>query len=365
MVGAVSESALPFSTPGAGPVSGQLKERPEDFRVEEVPAYEPSGAGEHLFVHFEKTSLDTKEAVRRIAAALDVPARDAGFAGLKDRHAVTSQWASFHRGEASRIEGASIDGVRILDARLHGNKLRTGHLRGNRFVVRLRRALAEAERAETLAAARATLDALAQGGVPNYYGEQRFGRERSNVARAREWLIAGGRAPRDSFERKLLVSALQSELYNELCAARVREGTLGAVIAGDLCRKEETGGLFVVEDVEAENARAARFEISATGPMFGAKMRWPEGEAKRREEETLARSGLDRDALARFAKWGEGTRRPYRVRLGAPSVEADEEGLVLAFELPAGAYATIVLRELTRDAGERSGSERSSAVRES
>jgi tRNA pseudouridine13 synthase len=142
---------------------------------------------------------------------------------------------------------------------------------------------------------------------------------------------------------------LQSSLFNVLCAARVRAGELASVVDGDLCRKEETGGLFLVEDVATEAERAARFEISATGPMFGAKMRWPEREAKRREEEVLAGGGLDLEALARFAKWGEGTRRPYRVRLGNPEIESDEDGIVVAFDLPAGAYATVVMRELTRE----------------
>jgi tRNA pseudouridine13 synthase len=336
---------LPFLTPQTTRnIAGTLKDRPEDFRVDEIPAYEPSGAGEHLYVHFEKTSLDTRDAVRRIAEALGADPRDAGYAGLKDRHAITTQWASFHRGDATKLEGVTLEGVRVLEAKLHGNKLRTGHLRGNRFVLRLRGADPEA-----LGEARAAIETLARVGVPNYYGEQRFGRDRGNGPRARAWLVEGGRPPRDSFERKLLVSVLQSELFNAMCAERVREGTLGAVIEGDLCRKEETGGLFVASDVAVENERAARFEISATGPMFGAKMRWPEGEAKRREEATLAAAGLDLEALARFAKYGEGTRRPYRVKLGAPSVEADAEGLVIAFELPAGAYATVVMRELTRE----------------
>lgn len=334
---------LPFLTAAERPVPGILKDRPEDFRVDEIPAYEPSGAGEHLFVRFEKTGLDTREAVRRIAGVLGADPRDAGTAGMKDRHAVTTQWASFHRGDAARLEGATIEGVRVLEARLHGNKLRTGHLRGNRFAIRLRGAPRDAERD-----ARAALDALERTGVPNYYGDQRFGRGGANLERARAWLVEGGRPPRDAFERKLLVSVLQSELFNGLCAERVREGTLGSVIAGDLCRKEETGGMFVVSELDVDRERAARFEISATGPMFGAKMRWPEGEAKRREEEALAAAGLDAEKLARFAKYGEGTRRPYRVRLGAPTLEADDEGLVVGFELPAGAYATIVMRELTR-----------------
>lgn len=348
----MSDLDLPFATSLDRPIAGNLKERPEDFRVDEIPAYSASGSGEHLFVRFEKVSLDTREAVRRIAAALGADPRAAGTAGMKDRHAITTQWASFHRGAAAAAESdaeralsLSIEGVRVLEARPHEHKLRTGHLRGNRFHLRLRGA-----DPSRLADARAVIEALERGGVPAYFGEQRFGRARENLARARAWIVERGRAPRDAFDRKLLVSVLQSELFNALCAARVREGTLGAVIDGDLCRKEESGGMFVAKDALAEGERAARFEISATGPMFGAKMRWPEREALRREEEALARAGLDREALARFARSGEGTRRAYRFRLGAPVVDADADGIVLAFDLPAGAYATIVARELTRDA---------------
>jgi tRNA pseudouridine13 synthase len=336
---------LPFATSADRPIAGRLKESPDDFVVEEIPAYLPSGAGEHLYVRFEKRGLDTKEAVRRIARTLGVDPRAAGFAGLKDRHAITVQWASFHRGSASALEHAEIDGVRVLEARLHGNKLRTGHNRGNRFRIRIRGA--SPERAGD---ARAILETLARTGAANYYGDQRFGRDGANLERARQWLVEGGEAPRDHFERKLLVSVLQSQLFNQLCADRVRERTLGTIIDGDLCRKEESGGLFVATDLEAERARAERFEISATGPMFGASMKWPEGEAKRREDAALAAAGLDLAALERFAKWGEGTRRPYRIRPAQPEVVADEHGLVVAFDLPSGAYATVVLREVMRDA---------------
>lgn len=337
-------STIPFALADGPAIGGILKERPEDFCVDEIPAYAPSGAGEHLYVRFEKTGLDTKEAVRRIARALGVEPRDAGFAGLKDRHAITTQWASFHRGDRARLDGASIDGVRVIAAELHENKLRTGHLRGNRFRVRLRGA-SSAE----LPLARERLERLASHGVPNFFGEQRFGRDRDNAARARAWIVEGGRPPREPFERKLLVSAWQADLFNQICSERVRDGSWCSVIDGDLCKKQETGGMFVSADLEVDRERAERFEISATGPMFGASMRWPEREALRREEETLARAGItDRALLSRFAKAGEGTRRPYRVELGSPEIEADADGLVLAFDLPSGAYATVALREITR-----------------
>jgi tRNA pseudouridine13 synthase len=332
---------LPLASRPQRRLSAVIKRVCEDFWVDEIPAYEPSGRGEHLFVHFEKVGLDTREAVRRIAAALGVDPRDTGWAGLKDRHAVTTQWASFYRGDPARLARATIEGVRILRTERHFHKLRTGHLRGNRFRILLRGAPPEA-----LEDVRAVLSTLAARGVPAYFGKQRFGVGRTNVERARAWLIQGGPPPRDRFERKLLVSVLQAELFNMLCAERVREGTYADVIDGDLCRKEETGGLFVATDLPTERERAARFEISATGPMFGDAMCWPEGEARRREEEVLARAGLDRAAMARFAKWGAGTRRPYRARLRAPEAALVPDGILVAFELPPGMYATVVIREI-------------------
>ena len=332
---------LPRLLAGRAPLVFALKAVPEDFVVDEEAAYPASGEGGHLFVRFEKRGLDTDEAVRRLARALDVDPRAAGVAGRKDRHAVTRQWASFFGAEAARAEGLELEGVRVLACVPHRHKLRTGHLRANRFEVRLRGAPAEA-----LARVNEDLASLATVGVPNYYGEQRFGRDGQNLPAARAWLVEGGRGPRHPGERKLLVSVLQSELFNALCGARVREGWLASALDGDLVRKEDTGGLFVVGDLDEVRARAARFEVSATGPMFGASMRWPEREARAREEACLAASGLDAEKLARFARDGEGTRRPYRVRLTDPEARADADGLVLSFTLPAGAYATIVLREL-------------------
>jgi tRNA pseudouridine13 synthase len=338
----VAPSDLPFATEAA-PLPGEIRARPEDFRVEEVAAYEPVGAGDHLFVWFEKVDLGTPEAVRRLARALGADPKQAGYAGLKDRRAVTRQWASFLFGDPDRLEGARIDGVRVLRTARHGHKLRTGHLRGNRFEILVRGA--PPERLEDV---RGQLAALSRRGVPSYFGPQRFGRDGANLGDAVRWLLEGGRAPKQRFRRKLLVSALQSALFNELLAERVREGRLDSLVEGDLMQKVDTGGLFVSEDLEVDRARAARFEISATGPMFGAKMRWPEREARRREEAALARWGMDEGTLRSFRKAGAGARRPYRVPLEAPVAEADPDGIRLSFGLPSGAYATVVLRELLR-----------------
>lgn len=333
---------LPFLTEIA-PIPGDIKAKLEDFQVEEIAAYLPSGAGDHLYVRFEKRDLGTPEAVRRIARAIGVDPRATGYAGLKDKRAVTTQWASFERGDAERARSAAVEGVRILEVSRHGNKLRTGHLRGNRFVIVVR-----GFPLDRLSDARHVLDQLVERGAPNGFGPQRYGREGANLDVATRWLVEGGRPPRTPFERKLLVSVLQSALFDQVLAERIEEGLYGEPVDGDLFRKEDTGGLFTTDDLDDARTRMGAFAISPTGPMFGAKMRWPEREARRREERVLATSGLDEAKLRAFASWGEGTRRPLRIALrdaGITPLE-DGSGARVAFELPKGAYATVVLREM-------------------
>lgn len=336
--------SLPLAAPAFAPIPCLLKAELEDFEVHEIPAYTPSGEGEHLYVRFEKRGLDTERAVRALAEAFSASPRDAGYAGMKDRYAVTTQWASFlSRVPVEEARERELPGIRLLEVSRHGNKLRTGHLRGNRFVVRLRGV--DPSRAEDLSR---TLEWLAAHGAPAYFGAQRFGRAGDNAARARRWIVDGDRAPARPFERKLLVSALQSEVFNALLAARVEAGELARIIDGDLVRKEDTGGLFVAEDLAEVQARADRLEVSATGPMVGAAMRWPERDALAREEEALARAGLTREHLERFRRVGEGTRRAYRVLVRDPEVAIEGGAVRVAFTLPSGAYATEIVRELTR-----------------
>ncbi len=333
---------LPFITSELPAVSGRIRAQPEDFVVEEIPAYAPAGRGEHLFVRFRKRGLTTPEAVRRLAEALGVDARAAGWAGLKDRHAVTTQWASFLGASAERAREIALEDLEILEAALHPHKLKPGHVRGNRFVLLLRDAAAHAE------VARAVLARLGRVGVPNYFGEQRFGRGGENVPRARKWLLEGGRPPRGRFERKMLVSALQASLFNAALAERIRDGLFERPVPGDLLRKEDTGGLFTTEDASEAVRRVEAWEVSPTGPMYGARMRWPLDEAARRERDLLERQGVTEADLRRFGRLGEGTRRPLRVRPESVVLSAEGPDLRLAFELPSGAYATCVTREILK-----------------
>jgi tRNA pseudouridine13 synthase len=334
---------LPYLTaelPGTG---GQLRTEPEDFVVDEVPAYAPSGAGDHVFARIEKRGLTTAQAVQRIASALGVRERDVGVAGMKDRHAVTRQWISLPPPVTPEHTLAlAVADVRVLEAARHNHKLRTGHVRANRFVLRVRGvATGRQERA------RAILDVLAQPpGAPNFFGEQRFGRDGDNAARGRD-MLAGGTPPRDKKLARLFVSALQSELFNAWLVARMRDGLYARVVAGDVLHKLG-GGMFTCADATTDEARLRAGELVVTGPMFGDSMRAAAGDAGVREDAILAAAGLARDSFHAVRAIAEGTRRDATIQVGEPSVTADGETLEVAFTLPGGAYATTVMREVMK-----------------
>ena len=321
--------------PGSG---GVLRERPEDFRVVEIPAYLPDGTGSHLYLYVRKRGLTTRDLVVALRDA-GVPDARVGVAGLKDKHAVTEQWLSLPWALADRAEALrDLPGVEILDTSRHRNKLGIGHLRGNRFDVTIRGTVADGG-----ARARAVLDRLAAVGAPNYYGPQRFGRFGRNVADGLK-LMRGERVPGDRRLQRFFLSAVQSWVFNRLLADRMRDGLYRSVLPGDWARKLATGGVFVVEDA-AEAERAERLEITALLPLHGRKVKVSAGEPGRREEAALALLGLSwTDLTSR-----RGDRRPTRVVPGAASVEEVEEGLRVGFTLPKGAYATNVLREITKE----------------
>jgi len=356
--------ALPYLTAALPGIGGRIRQRDEDFRVEEIPAYLPSGDGSHVIAWVEKRGLDTMEAIARLAAAVGVDADDVGSAGLKDRHAVTRQQLSFPPPcSPEQLLAAVVDGVQVLSAARHPHKLRTGHLRGNRFAIVVREADlpgdAAAERAAAVLAELAT-----PPGSPNWYGEQRFGARGDNAAVGRALITGGplpaGMRPPRGRQRRLMVSALQSELFNQWLERRIRDGLYRSVLAGDVLQTRAAGdhatpglrrlgGLFVSDDPTGDAARAAAGDVVVTGPMFGHAMRGPPpgSPAQEREEAVLAAAGLSVTDFARAGKLAEGTRRPVAVELASAAAAAVGPGDVeLCFDLPAGAYATVVLREI-------------------
>jgi tRNA pseudouridine13 synthase len=334
-------TSLPFLTrdvPGCG---GAFKASPEDFVVEELPAYLPCGEGEHLFLWIEKRGRSTQDVAKALARAAGVSEREVGWAGLKDRHAVTRQFFSLPARHAEPlVPTLSLPGATVLSAARHRNKLKTGHLQGNRFLLALRGV-------GDVGAAQASLAQLRARGLPNYFGEQRFGAAGDNAARGKAILLSGGRH-RDRFERKLFLSAYQSELFNRALARRLEAGTFATALAGDVLKKHASGGEFVCEAPDVDQPRVDAFEVSPTGPLFGPEMRAPGGAVAALEAQVLAEDGV---TAALFEAGGDETRGARRLARVPLDAEATDEGagvLRLAFTLPAGSYATAVLRELLK-----------------
>ncbi len=337
----------PFFTADLPGTGGMLRADPADFEVEEVPAYPPAGEGSHVFAWIEKRGVTTFQAVRALAGAVGVGERDVGAAGMKDRHAVTRQFLSFPPpATPEALLAARVDGVTVLDAVRHPHKLRTGHLRGNRFRLAVRGVAVAADAAAERAAG--VLARLAEPpGSPNWYGEQRFGAGGDNAAAGRA-LLRGGR--RRGREARLLVSAYQSELFNRYLARRIADGSYRRVIGGDILAVA-SGGMFATTDPEVDQPRLERGEVIPTGPMFGHSMREPvlASEAGARELSILTEEGITPADFKPLGALAPGTRRPIAVTIAGASVTAIAgDAIEVAFELPAGAYATAVMREITK-----------------
>ena len=332
------ESELPRAY-GTPPLTGTLRSTPEDFRVEEILGYDADGEGEHALLWVEKRDANTDWVARELARFAGISPMNVGYAGLKDRHAVTRQaftvqlpgkadpdWDAFPHAE-----------VKVLASTRHKRKLKRGALRGNRFVLVLRDVRGDRAQAE------AVLENVAARGVPNYFGEQRFGREGGNVAQARA-MFAGRRVDRD--KRSILLSAARSQIFNSVLAARVERDAWDKPLEGEIWSLAGSRSWFGSEpfnDVLAE--RLAQGDIHPSGPL------WGQGEPPAAE----AAGELERSVAAQYVDLAEGLaaarmeqeRRPLRLLPKDLRWRwLDDEALELSFELPAGAYATVVAREL-------------------
>ena len=337
----------PFRTDDLEGLAGDIKEHPEDFGVEEIPLYEPEDDGQHVYVRLTRTGMTTREVVDELADLFGVSPRSIGYAGLKDKEARATQTfsldsADFERPKPSDEEvaeqvEATLD-VEVEFARRHRNKLRRGHSIGNRFRIVLRGDAGE----DAVERARAIAEALVDRGVANFYGAQRFGDDGDNAERGRE-IIEGGDFDGPHWKRNLLCNAYQSELFNRWLTARIEEGMFDRLLEGDVAKKTDTGGLFEVEELEREQPRFDRREITFTGPIYGDDLWWAVSEAGELEERILEESGVTVDDLGDAGL--SGSRRRGRIHLESIEVEPHEEGVELRFALPKGAYATVVLRE--------------------
>lgn len=338
-----------FATPELPGIAGTIKERPGDFVVEELPLYTPCGEGEHVYLTLRREGRTTREIELALGRLFRLPGRGVGLAGLKDKHARATQTFSLHLhrddpAECARRVAEEL-GLEVLAAARHRNRLRLGHLLGNRFRVLLRGAEAgEFERAQAIAAA------LRAQGMPNFFGPQRFGSLGDNAERGRELF----ERPRKGWNARLLQSAWQSAAFHLWLDARRARGALPALLVGDVAKRHD-GPIFDVEDLAREEPRRVAREIVPTGPMFGASMRWARADALALEREILAATGVDEAALARAGL--PGTRRAAWIWVEELELESSAEGLWVGFRLPKGSYATSVLRELTKRDSEPVASE--------
>jgi len=406
---------LTSETPGIG---GVLKERPDDFAVQEIPLYAPCGSGDHIYLYLEKRSLSTLQLRDAVARHFGVHRSGVGHAGLKDKHAVTQQVMSVHAPGKSPEDFPSFehDKARVLWVDLHTNKLQRGHLAGNRFSIKVR----GVEPSGVIHARRA-LETLARRGVPNRIGPQRFGYLMNNHLVGRAMILGDHRGALDlllspherspkgqidareayaradhgsaaslmhkvfKVEHRALralargadpeeamrvidqtaagfyITSFQSALFNAVLNKRVEQGTHDDLLVGDIAIALTRRENFPIDTHTASEPgvrrRLGRFEISASGPLWGARMQRAGGEIDAMELETLAMSGVGikdlescelRDAFPMIG----GSRKPLRIPVIAPEVEGgvDEHGSYIrcAFELPKGSFATTVMDEVMK-----------------
>ncbi len=331
---------LPLISSDLAGTGGKIRQELEDFQVFERPAYPFSGEGEHLFIWLEKRGNTTKFIMDAFRDQLNIKQKDIGVAGLKDRHAVTRQWISIPKKFEPRLSALKLEGLEILETTYHGNKLGVGHLRGNTFKLRIRDAAPD-----SLERARAIVERLNTFGVPNYFGPQRFGNTGRNAERGLE-LVKDGRmrGPESIPLKRFLIGSLQSLLFNHYVRLRFERGVLDAMLEGDVAKKHETGGMFTVADANLESVRAKNLEISATGPLYGKKVMPALGVSKELEDEVLAAFDLTWEGF----KNRTGSRRITRVKLENLTLSPADDGFWIAFDLPKGSFATVVLREIMK-----------------
>ena len=326
---------------GAPVLSAQTRTTPEDFRVEEIDGFEASGSGEHLLLTIEKRSMNTASVAAHLARWAGIPEMGVNYAGLKDRHAITRQRFSVHLPKriAPDIASLETDELHVLKSEWHAKKLPRGALAGNRFELILRDVQGEA------AAIDARLHAIAERGVPNYFGDQRFGRGGDNVANA--LAMFGGRRMRRE-QRAMLLSAARSQLFNQVLSSRVADGSWNQGLDGEVWMLDGSRSVFGPEAwTDALAARLADFDIHPTAPLWGRGNSRSQEAALAFENAVLVdpqssslRAGLEAAGLKQERR---ATRlRPQGLQWSWPAADC----LALQFALPPGTYATIVLAEL-------------------
>jgi tRNA pseudouridine13 synthase len=338
-----------------------IRSSPEDFQVDEIPAYQPAGKGEHCYLWIEKRGLTSPELIHRIVRNLGVPVKEIGLAGQKDRHAVTRQWVSVPKRFSEHAAKLNDENIQVLLVTAHPNKLKTGHLRGNKFCLVLRSPTGAFSQTDA-EAVHERLQTLAAEGIPNYFGTQRFGHHGNTLIDGIS--LIKGTLPKDHWPenktrtmRRLVLSAVQSGIFNLVLAQRVIDGTLRTPLPGEVViRRQGTKPYVLPADGPVE-------DVIPAGPMAGPEMLAATGDVAEMERQIMSSLRLSLKDFQKYSKLTSGIRRKmieYPTDVDAQLT--DESAILVTFSVTSGTYATVVLREIfesLKDAGsfvEQSGS---------
>jgi tRNA pseudouridine13 synthase len=350
-----------FYSLGHSSIDFRFKQSPRDFVVEEIPIYEFSGEGEHLILFIRKKNLTTNEMIGQIARYLGIKNKEIGYAGLKDKHAMTKQYISLHKKYEEALEGFNHDAIKIISKTYHNNKIRIGHLKGNRFYIKVKKV--NPTSAQKIDEA---LKNIGTNGMPNFFGYQRFGNDGDNHLLG-EKLAKGEARERNPRVKKLLINAYQSHLFNLWLSRRLEINSLVSsfgvdelttllnmpknelekmkkqkhpfkLMSGDLMEHYPKGKLFELEETEEDFRRFNEHDISVTGLLCGKKVRVASDMAG--EIEKNYNDDINADGARRYA-WVY----PQDVEGRFNQVEAQYE---MNFTLPKGAYATVLIEEIAK-----------------
>lgn len=323
--------------------SGEVKRTEQDFVVREVLGYEPLGEGEHIYLWLRKKGLNTAYVAEQLAKFCGLPLRAVSYAGRKDKHAVTEQWFGIHKPGKLEYDWQQFElsGTEVLKAVRHNKKLRTGVLKSNQFELVLRD-LSGSDGIEE------RLVHIKQNGVPNYFGQQRFGDSRyhsagGNLALAEKMLA--GESIRNRNKRSMAISALRSWLFNEFVSARIGDGHFGAPIEGDVFSLQGSNSFFVSEEIdETLKDRLTKGDVFVSAPLWGGGELASNGAANTYEQQLASRYKAQCQMLEQLGLKQE--RRSIHLRPQNMTWELEQSNLVLRFELPSGSFATSVVREI-------------------
>jgi tRNA pseudouridine13 synthase len=338
-----TQSDLPFAH-GGPLLSGIIKQQPADFIVEEQLGFQPDGDGEHEMLFVEKTGLNTVDVQRQLAKAYRMPVQRVSYAGLKDRQGITRQWFSVHAGikSAEPYLDELAAGVRVLQRARNRRKLQRGSHRGNAFVITVR----DCSDKSGADAVTQRLQALREQGVPNYFGQQRFGWDANNLQQVARWFADPTQAPASRVQRGLLLSSARSLIFNAVLAARVTDGSWNRILPGEVVALTGSGSTFASSRATADELqqRLQSFDIHPTGPLWGTGDPATSDAVAALE---IAIAGSYREFTAGLQQHGlQHERRALRLQVSGLEIEHQDRVIRLSFTLTRGAYATAVLREL-------------------